>query len=109
MGCGQVACKLRSPGGLVCWVEGGRGLPRVVAPGGIGASGPYRSHARGGCRDSAGAPFYYLPPGPSGALWQQHSTASVLGIEGAVAAAGQALRLTFHMQLPTLSTVGVSF
>lgn len=83
--------------------EGGRGLPRVVALGGTGASGPYRSHARGGCHDSAVAPFYYLPWGPSGAPWPQHSAASVLGIRGAVAAAGRALKLIFRMHLPNIN------
>lgn len=44
----QAAFELPSPRGRGCWGEGGRGLQRVVAPGGVGASGLYRSGARGG-------------------------------------------------------------
>lgn len=47
-----------------------RGLLRVVAPGGGGTSGLYRSSSRGGCGCPEVAPSC-ASPGDGGALWSQ--------------------------------------
>lgn len=62
-----------------------RGLLRVVAPGGGGASGLYRSSSRGGRRSPEVVPSR-SSPGDGGALWSQPSATPAWGTRGALAA-----------------------
>lgn len=62
-----------------------RGLLRVVALGGGGSSGPYRSSSRGGYGCSEVAPSC-SSPGDGGAPWARPSATSAWGNRGTVAA-----------------------